>query len=146
MVAKSFQQYPVIEGPYIKNNKQYVIIATKTNPRKEVRWYSEVEYLRLYPPKPEDLKFDAKRAFGFDKGILTVFVGGEGDPVVEEIFKMSSARYSTFFGWYVIAGDPIPELPKYVHKIPISWEDVSHNDIFLPVEKVKTIVDTFKSI
>lgn len=144
MVAKSFQQYPVIEGPYTKNNKQYVIIATKTNPRKEVRWYSETEYLKLYPPKLEELKFDAKKAFGFDKGILTVFTGGEDDPAVEEIFKKSSARYATFFGWYVIAGDPIPELPKYVHKIPVSWEDVSHNDIFLPAEKVKTIVDTFK--
>lgn len=144
MVAKSFQQYPVVEGPYAKNNKEYVIIATKTNPRKEVRWYSETEYLKLYPPKLEDLKFDAKKAFGFDKGLITVFAGGDDDPVVEEIFRRSAARYSTFFGWYIIAGDPIPQLPVYVHKIPISWNDISMHNKMLPKEKVKSIIDTFK--
>ena len=36
-VAKSYVNYPIIEGPYTKNGKEYVLIATKTNPRKEVR-------------------------------------------------------------------------------------------------------------
>ena len=43
MVAKSYQELPIIGEPYVKNNRMYVLVKTKSNREKEVRWYSDQE-------------------------------------------------------------------------------------------------------
>ena len=141
-VAKSYVNYPVIEGPYTKNGKEYVLIATKTNPRKEVRWYTGAEYAKMYGI-PYDYGFNPKTAFGFNKGYIHIFTNDGGE--ANEFFRNSCARYSTFFGWYIVSNDEIPNnLPDSVRAIKVMWEDVSENDKLMSHDRVKALCDYFR--
>ena len=141
-VAKSYTNYPIIEGPYTKNGKEYVIIATKTNPRKEVRWYSEQEYCKMYGLE-YTVKCNEKHMFGFHKGYIHIFTN-DGDET-NVFFRKSCARYSTFFGWYVVSNDEVPDnLPYGIRAIKLMWEDVSENDKLMSHDRVKTLCDYFR--
>ena len=92
---------------------------------------------------PYDYGFNPKIAFGFHKGYIHIFTtdGGEAD----EFFRNSCARYSTFFGWYVVSNDKVPDnLPDGVRAIKLMWEDVSENDKLMSHDKVKALCDYFR--
>ena len=140
-VAKSYANCPIIKGPYMKNKREYVVVATKNNPNKEVRWYSEEEYCKMYG-LPFDYGFNPKKAFGFDKGYIHIFTNDDKN---EEFFSQSCARYSTFFGWYIVSNDDVPNnLPDGVRAIKIYWEDISKDDNILPYDQIKALCDYFK--
>jgi hypothetical protein len=48
-VAKSFQKYTLIGEPYKKNGRQYIVIRYADGHDREVRWYTDAEYAKLYP-------------------------------------------------------------------------------------------------
>lgn len=140
--AKSYANYPILEGPYEKNGKEYVIVKTKTNPHKEVRWYTGAEYAKMYGLS-YDYRFDPHKAFGFDKGYIHVFTSDGGE--TNEFFRNSVARYSTFFGWYIRSVDKVPtELPDGVRAIKIMWEDISKDGKMLPNDQVAAVIAYFK--
>ena len=83
MVAKSFQNFEVLTDVYEISGKKYVRVRNpKTGTERQVRWYTEKEYARMYP---EDVKsadsgsgdsltgFNAKKALGFEKGYISLF-------------------------------------------------------------------------
>ena len=132
-VAKSYANCPIIKGPYMKNKREYVVVATKNNPNKEVRWYSEEEYCKMYG-LPFDYGFNPKKAFGFDKGYITIFRGVKEEH--EEWFKQSICRFARWWGWYVISTQEVPkDLPEGVEPVRLDWEPMDNGNEWLKEEK-----------
>ena len=76
-VAKSYKELPICGEPYEKNKRMYVVVECKNGHRKEVRWYTEDEYAKMYPEeevKPQRLR-SVKEVLGFSKGYITIFKG-----------------------------------------------------------------------
>lgn len=127
-VAKSFQQYPMRCKPYVKNNKRYVKILLKNGTQKEVRFYSDIEYEKLYP---EDFKITKirtlKEVLGFANGYITIF---KGDTYAElEWFQQSIARYHRLFGWYVVSTENVPDpLPFGITPVKLTADVVFEDD------------------
>lgn len=146
MVAKSFQSMTIINEPYMVNGKMYVQVKNeKTGNTRQVRWYTEEEYAKMYPEaKPVDKNFfkPQKEVFGFDKGYITIF---KGDTYANlEWFQKSIARYTRYWGWYIISTEEIPvDLPAGVDPIQLNWELVGNEDGSLKIEsEVKRAVES----
>lgn len=124
-VAKSYIALPIEEGPYMVNGKQYCKVRMKNGSLKQVRWYSDAEFARMYPeekaPAVVPDRKTQKDVLGFEKGYITIF---KGDTYANlEWFKRSIARYCKFWGWYIVSTDEIPEdLPATVSPIRLNWE------------------------
>lgn len=139
MVAKSYEGLPQIGEPYKKNNKMYVLVKAKSGAEKEVRWYSDAEYARMYPEATNESKWNAKKAFGFDKGYITIF--GKTVPEDDEWFAASKARYATWFGWYFVSQDEVPELPSYARPMKLEWDKVGNYDgTFKPKYVIECVI------
>lgn len=121
-VAKSFQHLSLRCKPYIKNNKQYVKVLQKNGNQREVRWYSDIEYEKMYPEETVPIK-TLKEVLGFDKEYITIF---KGDTYKElEWFQQSIARYHRLFGWYIISTEEVPVLPYGIEPVKLMWNDIS---------------------
>lgn len=116
-VAKSYQSYKIISEPFQKNNKWYVRTCSPRGVEKEVRWYSETEYARLYPDEKNNKVFGNQRSvFGFgDKGYIYLYKGDE------KWLKESPARYCRYWGWYY--GEKLA-VPSSVETSTLDWETV----------------------
>lgn len=134
MVAKSYQGLEQIGEPYTLNNRKYVKVRTKSGTLKQVRFYTEKEYLKMYPGEKietEDkiirLK-QQKEVLGFgDEGFITIFKGNTYED--KEYFKESKARYTRMWGWYFISTDVIPDdLPEDIEPIRLPWDLVGNED------------------
>ena len=54
MVAKSYQGLEILCEPYeLAKGRLYVKVRTKSGANKEVRWYTEAEYAKMYPEAKE---------------------------------------------------------------------------------------------
>lgn len=143
MVAKSYQGLQQNGEPFKIGNKMYVNVVMKSGAVKQVRWYSDAEYKRLYPdaPAPSTDSVNQKLIFGFTNGYITLF---KGDTYTNlEWFKQSNARYATHFGWYVVSTEEVPEdLPSDITPIRLEWEAVAKDETTLKsFEEVKEIVE-----
>ena len=141
MVAKSYQNLEQVGEPYSSNGRMYVKVRTNSGALKQVRFYTEYEYRKMYPSEPVTEKFkNHKQTLGFDNGYITIFKGNTYDH--KEWFKASTARYSRYWGWYFVSTENLPEdLPEDVEAIRLPWEVVAPNDEVLPEEQVKAIVE-----
>ena len=142
-VAKTYQKYNIVSEPYSHNNRMYVKID-KQGVEKEVRWYTEKEYLRMYGEESLqcDSVYDQKSALGFTDGYITVFQGDQ--EAYQFWFKQSIARYAKWWGWYLVSGDEIPtDLPADLKPVKLLWSDVGLNDkILKPDSSLKPFVDS----
>lgn len=131
MVAKSYQKMEQVGEPYAKENGRiYVKVKnTTTGAIKEVRWYNETEYARMYPGEAvsDKLNVNQKNILGFQKGYITIFKGNiEAN---EYWFERSIARYCKWWGWYIVSTDTIPfDLPADVEPVELKWEVVGQED------------------
>lgn len=133
MVAKSYQNLPIIGEPYEKNKRKYIIVECKNGHRKEVRFYNEAEYAKLYPaetpskaPQGKTLR-SLKDVLGFSKGYITIFKGDTY--ALLDWFRESNCRYHNYFGWYVISEEEVPEnVPAGIEPIQLQWKDVAFED------------------
>lgn len=129
MIAKSYQQFQILTNPYEVNKKKYVDISYK-NSIKRVRWYSDAEYLKMYPEEKENLipsaNYDIKTALGFSNDFITVFSGNvDGN---SEYFERSIARFHRIFGWYIASTDDLPiDLPHDVTPHRLEWSAISNS-------------------
>lgn len=130
MVAKSYQSLKVLDEPYIINGRTYVHVATKTGAQKQVRWYSDAEYRKLYPNDAAAAQkvFRAqKQVLGFDNGYITIFKGNTYED--KEYFKLNSARYHKLWGWYFVSTEELPDdLPDDVEPVRLNWSEVGNDD------------------
>lgn len=126
MVAKSFQKFEICGDPYVVNGRQYV----KLSNGRQVRWYTETEYYKMYPDEKKTAETVAqptrplKEVLGFDKGYVTICKGDTYSHL--EWFKASEFRYSKFFGWYLCSTLEMPEdFPADLIPVHLTWEAVA---------------------
>lgn len=139
MVAPSFQSYKVIGDVYISGGKKYIQVQhPRTLNVRQVRWYEDAEYAKLYPEKSQEVATKMaphRQVLGFgDVGYITIFKGNCDEE--NDWFKMSSARYTRLWGWYFRSCDEIPALPADVEPIRLDWDKVGGADGELYREEV----------
>lgn len=130
-VAKSYAGLKIEEGPYQVNGRMYCKVRQLNGGIKQVRWYSEAEYKRMYPGEivhtPDAERKTQKDILGFEKGYITIFKGDTYSNL--EWFKRSIARYCRMWGWYIVSTDEIPaDLPASITPVQLSWELVGKAD------------------
>lgn len=140
MVAKSYQALEVVGDVYTSSGRQYVQVRTKTGALKQVRWYTDKEYAKMYPddvkPNSAQLKTQ-KEILGFEKGYITIFKGNTYED--KEYFKENAARYASLWGWYFISTDELPtDIPEDVEPVRLPWELVGNDDGTLKPDAVVT--------
>lgn len=149
-VAKSYAGLEILCEPYtLDKGRQYVKVRTKSGASKQVRWYSDKEYAKMYPaetrstePATEIIR-PLKEVLGFKEGYITIFKGDTYNYL--EWFQRSTARFARYWGWYFISDEPIPaEYPYELEPVRLSWEDVSNADgtALKGEDEVKRIVDS----
>lgn len=133
-VAKSFQSMKIVVEPFVANDKMYVVVLNeKTNKERTVRWYTDKEYAKLYPEeKIEESNIftirSQKDVLGFEKGYITIFKG-DIDYNNEWFRECAVARYTRWWGWYVISTDEVPkDLPNGVEPVRLEWSSVGNED------------------
>ena len=129
MVAPSFQSYKVIGDVYISGGKKYIQIQhPRTLNVRQVRWYEDAEYAKLYPEKAQEQGINQlsthRQALGFrDAGVITIFKGGMNED--DAWFRRSNARYARWWGWYFRSLDEVPaDLPAGVVPIRLEWDTI----------------------
>lgn len=139
-VAKSYSTLNIEEGPYEVNKRMYCKVRMKNGSLKQVRWYTDKEYARMYPdaidPAPSTTTFKPqKELLGFDNGYITIF---KGDTYThKEWFQRSIARYCRWWGWYIVSTDIVPNpLPTGITAVQLPWELVGNSDGNLKPESV----------
>lgn len=143
LVAKSYEELPVVEEEYTKNGRTYCKVLTKKGVAKEVRTYTQEEWNKAYgaiTPKKSagTVVCDQKHLLGFDKGYITIFKGAVA--ANESFFEKSCARYCVAWGWYIVSTEEVPTLPSGVYAKQLPWEMVAANDKMIkPIEEVKKI-------
>ena len=130
MVAPSFQNFEFLTEPYSSNGKMYIRVRNpKTGTERQVRWYSDVEFRKLYPKEKIEIKNKyyrpRKEVLGFDKGYITVLINADLDKHAEWLAAVK-ARYHKQWGWYIISTEAIPENhPEEITIKKLLWEEIS---------------------
>ena len=150
-VAKSFQSLAIFGEPYIKNGRQYVTVVKPNGGHREVRWYTEAEYAKMYPTEVND-DVDTvlgkkirttKDVLGFTNGYITIFKG-DTYSLLEWFQEEPKCRYHKIFGWYVISTDELPTLPAGIEPIQLYWENVAivEEDCLKSEDLIKQHIDS----
>ena len=144
MVAKSYQNLQIAGEPYSVNGRMYVKVIMNNGSLKQVRYYTEKEYQRMYPEIKQENKIfkTQKEVLGFEKGYITIFKGNTYED--KEYFKMNAARYTRWWGWYFVSTIELPnDIPEDVFPIRLNWELVGNEDGTLKTEQeVKKAVES----
>ena len=148
-VAPSFQKYEMISTePYEVSGRLYVRVRhPNTRNERQVRWYNDKEYSKLYPEIPVANEVEhtyirpQKDVLGCDKGYITIFRGD--DEVHAEWYRMSNARYARWWGWYIVSTEEIPaDLPSTLTPVQLMWDAVGDtNGRLKPESAIKIAVD-----
>ena len=120
-VAKSFQSFEFLTEPFEVSGRQYIKVRNpKTGTIRTVRWYAVDPTV----DKATDPYYKTqKETLGFTKGYITIF---KGDIDAENNwFSASNARYTRWWGWYIISTEEIPaDLPNGITPVRLPWEFV----------------------
>lgn len=143
MVAPTYQKYEVITDPYTINGRQYVQVRMSANKTKQVRFYDEQEYNKLYPPVKIIQPAKSRRyPLGFgDAGFIWLFKGNTYNAL--DWFRASPCRYTRAWGWYLPSDIEMPDpLPVEVEPVKLYWDEVSLNDQLIDEKDIKQIADS----
>ena len=129
--AKSYLQCKRLSAPYTKNGRQYIKIEPRSGGEKEVRWYSDEQFRKLYPGVDfEPTKLDELHLFGFDDGYITIFTGDLQEEEANAWLCRNTACWrNNIFGWFMPSTYALPaEMPSSISTISLSWEEVGKED------------------
>lgn len=143
-VAKSYQSLTIIGEPYESTGKMYVQVKNeKTGVVRQVRWYSDEEYARMYKTDTANPKTPKtqKEALGFTEGYITIFKGDTYSHL--DWFRESIAKYNKLFGWYISSKYNLPfDLPADLEPIIVEWEAVGDElGLLNPDHQVKAYLE-----
>lgn len=125
LVAKSYQNLPVVREPYSESGKLYCDVKMKSGSIKKVRVYSQKEYEKMYPTPPAKWK-PQREMLGFgEDGYILIF---NNAPEFEEFYEKSPMCYHRVFGWYLPSSETVPVLPAGVVPKVLTWETVGGAD------------------
>lgn len=123
-VAKSFASLTQITSPYYVDGKQYVKVQNAHGFIRQVRWYNDYEYAKMYDeaiPKAKELS--KKDALGFVDNYITIFKGNTY--ALKAWLKDHGAKYKPLWGWYFPSDVKIPEhFPEGIEPKKLLWDDV----------------------
>lgn len=148
MVAKSYQNCEILCEPFIVGNKKYVNIKLKSGVTKQVRYYTDAQYAKLYREAPTDHSNDPywksqKEVLGFKHGYIWIFAGATY-PVKDEL-KALGAVYRQNWGWGISSEATAPsedQIPEGVQMLKLEWKDVGgDNEKLFCDEEVQKAVD-----
>jgi len=130
MVAKSYQNLEIATDIYSVNGRTYVKVRLGNGSLKQVRWYSDKEYARMYGVEVVDHSNDPfyktqKEVLGFGEGYITIFKGDTY--AAKEELKAAGARYTRLWGWGIAGGEEVPEI-EGIEPIRLDWELVGKDD------------------
>lgn len=132
LVAKSYQDLPVVREPYAESGKLYCDVKMKSGSVKKVRVYSQKEYDKMYPaPKPKWKPQRELLGFGED-GFILIF---NNKPEFETFYEKGPFRYSRWIGWYLPSNETVPVLPEGIIPKILPWEVVGMDNGELKEEK-----------
>ena len=144
-VAKSFQGLDIVCEPYFVEGRKYVKVRNDKGLVRQVRWYSDYEYAKMYgeelPPKKVLTK---KEALGFADGYITIFKG-DTYPLVDW-FKSAGAKYKPLWGWYFAGGTAPGDIPAGIEAMRLNWENICNpfGDDLGPKEVIEMAVNALK--
>ena len=151
-VAKTYQEWQRECEPFEANGKMYITVRSPKGVTKNVRAYSEKEYLRMYPAAAPVLQNGSteprangpvvKDILGFQEGYIWIFKGNL--EAAEYWFSKSpEARYSVKFGWYIVSTESIPfDIPSCISSVKLPWALIGNEDGTLkPDHIIKTVID-----
>ena len=138
--AKSYQSLEILGEPYELNGKMYVKVQAKSG-AKQVRWYTDREYAKMYPEDKsvltsfgEDKKKSPywrsqKDVLGFEEGFIWIFKGDTYAHVDWFRSKGYYFAYRKWFGWTLGSTKEMPEdLPADLTPVKLPWELVGKDD------------------
>lgn len=135
MVAKSYQNCPVMCDPYKIGTRMYVKVRKDNGEVAIVRWYTEAEYKKYYGTAAiEQAKQSQKEAFGFHDGFITI-IKGDSYPY-KDFLKSEGAKYSKLWGWYFTSDLEVPPLANNLEAIRLDWNLVGQEDGLLKSESI----------
>lgn len=148
-VAKTYVKDTILCDPYTKNGRKYVKIKHGSS-EKEVRWYSEAEYKKMYgdadssfgDPQTKRTR-TYKEVLGFKEGYITIFKG-ETYGNLDWFREAPQCRYSTLWGWYVSSEEELPaNVPEDVEPLRLSADLIFVDDNQIKTEtEIKKAVDS----
>ena len=138
--AKSYQNLEILGEPYELNGKMYVKVQAKSG-AKQVRWYTDREYAKMYPEDKSVLTVledDKKKSpywrsqkdvLGFEEGFIWIFKGDTYAHVDWFRSKGYYFAYRKWFGWTLGSTKEMPEdLPADLTPVKLPWELVGKDD------------------
>lgn len=149
MVAPSFQKMKQLGEPYAAGGKMYVKVENpKTGTIRQVRWYTDIEYDKIYKPTEKLLEaneWNWRKALGFSQGPITIF---SGDMDMDDEWASSTqARYHVIWGWYFPSEFAVPgDIPIHAGALKtLSWEQIANeHGQMLPKPEIRRIVDEIR--
>lgn len=133
LVAKSYQNLPVVREPYSESGKLYCDVKMKSGSIKKVRVYSQKEYDKMYPASAGPKWKPQKEMLGFgEEEYILVF---NNKPEFEKFYEEGPFRYHRVFGWYLPSGETVPILPEGCYPLVLRWDVVGGADGELFEEK-----------
>lgn len=166
MVAKSFQNMEMLSEPYEKSGKMYIKVRNpKTGTERQVRWYTEKEYNKMYPDSAASQISETKDSFywspatetyhnndpywkpqkdvlGFTNGYITIFIGNTFN--YKEYLKSIGCKYTKFWGWGLSSELELPtDFPEELKPAKLEWSKVGNEETgkLLPEAQVTQAVD-----
>lgn len=137
-VAKSYHALEQTCEPYEVSGKMYVKVRMKSGAEKQVRWYTDQEWAKLYPEDANKITEDKKKSpywrsqkdvLGFEEGFLWLF---KGDTYAHVDYFRSKGYYFAYrkwFGWTLGSTKEIPDdLPENLTPVKLPWELVGKDD------------------
>lgn len=154
-VAKSYKEWKRESEPFEANGKMYITVRKPTGATKNVRAYTETEYLKMYPAlapskqngtdAPIENKHKVKNILGFQDGYIWIF---KGDLERAEYWfsKTPECRFHVIWGWYIVSTESIPfDIPSCIESVQLSWEKVGNTDgTLLPKGIVEAAVNELR--
>lgn len=134
LVAKSYQNLPVVKEPYSESGKLYCDVVTPKGVTKKVRVYNQKEYDKMYGSSSTTPKWKPQRellGFGED-GFILIF---NNKPEFEAFYEKGPFRYSRWTGWYLPSNETVPVLPEGIVPKILPWEVVGMDNGELKEEK-----------
>ena len=146
-VAKSYKDLEKIGEPYVKSNRSYIKVRTKTGGEKEVRVYTEAEYLKMYPEAKIDKPagYVVREILGFRQtGSVCLARGDEG------WLERSPCRFHVQLGWYYDTSFGVIDerVPDAIEIVKLEWDAVGNADGTLKSkeEVVKAVKKCWESL
>lgn len=143
-VAKTYSNMPLEGEPFKENGRMYINVHAPKGIKK-VRWYTEAEYIRMYPDaiiKNEVVAFNARDAFGFrEAGYITLYKGNNIEEWAEN--DRRSIWYNLTFGYYTPSHLELPIISNGIEAVQLNWNDVAaKGNMMKPHEEVRKIVSS----